>query len=56
MTQRRLTDFIKAYDVRGTVPDQLDATVARSIGSAFASVIALPDGARGEPNSRGAAV
>lgn len=47
MTQRRLTDFIKAYDVRGTVPDQLDATVARAIGSAFASVIALPDGARG---------
>ena len=47
MTQRRLADFIKAYDVRGTVPDQLDAGVARAIGSAFAQVVALPDGAAG---------
>ena len=46
-TQRRLADFIKAYDVRGTVPDQLDATVARAIGSAFAQVVAMPDGAAG---------
>lgn len=47
MTSRRLSDFIKAYDVRGTVPDQLDESVARAIGSAFAQVIALPEGAPG---------
>ena len=28
--------IFKAYDIRGTVPDQLDATMARSIGAAFA--------------------
>ena len=47
MTHRRISDFIKAYDVRGIVPDQLDADVARAIGSAFAQVVALPDGASG---------
>jgi phosphomannomutase len=47
VTHRRLADFIKAYDVRGTVPDQLDASVARAIGAAFATEVALPDGARG---------
>lgn len=44
-----LTGLIKAYDVRGTVPDQLDAEVARAIGAAFADVVVLPevaDGAR----------
>ncbi|WP_295693417.1 phosphomannomutase/phosphoglucomutase [Lapillicoccus sp.] len=43
----RLQDFIKAYDVRGVVPDQLDDDVARAIGSAFAQVIALPESAAG---------
>jgi len=28
--------IFKAYDIRGTVPDQLDARVARTIGAAFA--------------------
>lgn len=42
----RLTDFIKAYDVRGIVPDQLDERVVRAIGIAFAEVVAQPDGAR----------
>ncbi len=28
--------IFKAYDIRGTVPDQFDATMARSIGAAFA--------------------
>jgi phosphomannomutase len=28
--------IFKAYDVRGVVPDQLDATIARRIGAAFA--------------------
>lgn len=32
-----LDAIFKAYDVRGTVPDQLDAEVCRAIGSAFAS-------------------
>ncbi|MBW3086775.1 Phosphomannomutase/phosphoglucomutase [Austwickia sp. TVS 96-490-7B] len=46
MTTARLSEFIKAYDVRGVVPDQLDATVARAIGTAFAQVVAIPDGQR----------
>jgi len=32
-----LAAIFKAYDVRGTVPDQLDADVARRIGAAFAA-------------------
>ncbi|MBE3074610.1 MAG: phosphomannomutase/phosphoglucomutase, partial [Actinobacteria bacterium] len=36
---------IKAYDVRGLVPQQLNDAVAFSIGSAFARVVARPDGA-----------
>ena len=47
VTETRLTDFIKAYDVRGLVPEQLDASVARAVGAAFARVIALADGATG---------
>jgi len=41
----RLADFVKAYDVRGLVPEQLDAGVARAIGAAFAQVVAIADGA-----------
>jgi phosphomannomutase len=37
---RDLSTIIKAYDVRGVVPDQLDETVARAIGAAFAQVSA----------------
>jgi phosphomannomutase len=33
---RDLSAIVKAYDVRGTVPDQLDADVARALGAAFA--------------------
>jgi phosphomannomutase len=40
-----LSALIKAYDVRGVVPDQLDADVARAIGAAFADVVAVPEGA-----------
>lgn len=29
-------DVFKAYDIRGTVPDQFDADLARSVGAAFA--------------------
>ncbi len=31
-----LSRIFKAYDVRGTVPDQLDADLVRRIGAAFA--------------------
>jgi phosphomannomutase len=31
-----LDEIVKAYDVRGTVPDQLDAGVARALGVGFA--------------------
>ena len=31
-----LSRIFKAYDVRGTVPDQLNADVVRRIGAAFA--------------------
>lgn len=38
-----LADFVKAYDVRGLVPDQLDADVVHALGAAFAEVVALAD-------------
>ncbi len=34
-----LTRFVKAYDVRGTVPDQLNARVAGAFGAAFVRVL-----------------
>jgi len=34
-----LSRFVKAYDVRGTVPDQLNAGVARAIGAAFVRLL-----------------
>jgi phosphomannomutase len=36
VTSRDLSTIIKAYDVRGTVPDQLDSEIARALGAAFA--------------------
>ncbi len=45
MTYRSLADIVKAYDVRGTVPDQLDRPVARALGAAFAEVVVLADAA-----------
>jgi phosphomannomutase len=38
-TQRDLSQVIKAYDVRGVVPDQLDADLARDLGAAFVRVV-----------------
>lgn len=35
---RDLNGLIKAYDIRGTVPDQLDADLAREIGAAFVHI------------------
>jgi phosphomannomutase len=34
-----LREFVKAYDVRGIVPDQLNADVARACGTAFVRVL-----------------
>ena len=43
-----LTGLIKAYDVRGVVPDQLNPEVARAIGAAFADVVVAPEALEGE--------
>ncbi len=40
-----LSTIIKAYDVRGVVPDQWDEGVARAIGAAFAEFVAQETGA-----------
>ena len=37
MTATSLAALVKAYDVRGTVPDQLSAEVAHALGVAFAA-------------------
>ena len=47
-----LSTIIKAYDVRGLVPEQLDAGIARDIGAAFARV----SGARRSDHGSGAVV
>ena len=47
MSARSLAGVVKAYDVRGTVPDQLDADVARALGVAFAEAVVGRDGAHG---------
>ena len=41
-----LDAIFKAYDIRGTTPDQLDADVARALGEAFAVFVAGPGGRR----------
>ena len=46
-TQPPLADFVKAYDVRGLVPDQLNPRVARAMGEAFAQTVVLPEGIDG---------
>src|SRR6202044_2111504 len=33
---RDLSSIVKAYDIRGVVPDQLDESVAEAVGAAFA--------------------
>ena len=38
---RALDDIIKAYDVRGIVPDQLDADLAHDVGAAFVRVLGI---------------
>jgi phosphomannomutase len=39
---RDLSRIIKAYDVRGVVPDEFDAEVARALGAAFARFTGAP--------------
>jgi phosphomannomutase len=36
----RLDAIVKAYDIRGLVPDELDENTARALGAAFADVVA----------------
>ncbi|PJJ69988.1 phosphomannomutase [Sediminihabitans luteus] len=38
-----LAQIIKAYDVRGVVPEQFDTAIARAIGAAFARVVVIPE-------------
>jgi phosphomannomutase len=40
-----LAAVFKAYDVRGTVPDQIDAELARAVGAAFVGVAGADAGA-----------
>ncbi|HEX3908434.1 MAG TPA: phosphomannomutase/phosphoglucomutase [Mycobacteriales bacterium] len=35
----RIRDIVKAYDIRGVVPDQLDEDIARAVGAAFVRVL-----------------
>jgi phosphomannomutase len=37
-----LDEIFKAYDIRGIVPDQLDAGLANKIGAAFAAFAKSP--------------
>ena len=37
-----LSSIVKAYDVRGVVPDELDADIARALGAAFAQFTGAP--------------
>jgi phosphomannomutase len=42
---RDLSSIVKAYDVRGVVPDQWDEDVARALGAAFAEFVSGESGA-----------
>jgi phosphomannomutase len=39
----RLAAVVKAYDIRGTVPDQLDAELVEAIGAAFGQLVCADD-------------
>lgn len=41
--QQRLATIVKAYDIRGLVPEQFDADIARRLGAAFAVFLANTD-------------
>jgi phosphomannomutase len=42
---RELSSIVKAYDVRGVVPDEWDEDVARALGAAFAEFVTAESGA-----------
>lgn len=48
----RLDSIFKAYDIRGTVPDQLDAGVVEAVGAAFARFALDEAAGRGAPPVR----
>ncbi|MFL6139043.1 MAG: phosphomannomutase/phosphoglucomutase [Frankiaceae bacterium] len=39
---RDLASIVKAYDIRGVVPDELDEGIARDVGTAFAAMVGGP--------------
>jgi len=39
LLKQRLDQIVKAYDIRGTCPDQLDADVANALGAGFARFV-----------------
>ena len=41
---RELGTIVKAYDIRGVVPDELDEDVARAVGGAVVDVLGVLDG------------
>ncbi len=51
-----LDDIFKAYDVRGTVPDQLNPRLARAIGTGFAVFCAQEAATSGRAGSVGAII
>ena len=50
VTKEALKDLIKAYDVRGLVPEQLDESLSEKIGQAFVEVLKIrkSDGGKGQ--------
>ena len=52
LSERDLSVIIKAYDVRGTYPDQLDEDLAHAVGTAFVEVL----GVRASEGGAGAVV
>ncbi|MBA3797517.1 MAG: phosphomannomutase/phosphoglucomutase [Geodermatophilaceae bacterium] len=42
MKTRDLSTIVKAYDIRGVVPDDFDEDIARDLGAAFAHLVATP--------------
>ena len=52
LSGRDLSVIIKAYDIRGTYPDQLDEDLAQAVGTAFVEVL----GVRASDGGAGAVV
>jgi phosphomannomutase len=45
-----LTEIVKAYDIRGVVGEQIDAETCRALGSAFATLVVLPESGAAGPH------